>query len=929
MFKKDKDKDKDKDSLSGSSSSLAVPSSSGSLPHSGSAASLQVLEGGSTLRHVSISRASKEPSNPKAATLKSLPPIPPAEELENMFMEVVARMNVPDADKERMRAFPAEKKWQLVLDSDQQRTMLPPKHYLDLLDHHLKKRRKKKANQSAKEHESTEKDLQGMEISLRTNPLSWINEFVDPPSNGYELLSEFLDLIPEEPDFEKERYISLLCVKAVMNNKYGMTYILKRPGGIAQLVNFLIVDHDKTHILLYTLLAAVCVVGGPEGHKQVLAALDKFAVTTKEPTRFHTLVGRLANEKYNYDYKASCLSFVNVLVHVPESIHFRLYLQYEFTQLGMDGLVDTLLAANSEVLNVQLHSYSTNFISVPENYQSRGIIAIGSRALESASGDLFDSHERAELLHQQGELESKVASLQKELLDKEQAAANRISELQKQLVALQSGAGGAPTTTDPAAPSTTAASADGATGAAVPSPENAGAGESAAPEAPPPPPPPGAPPPPGPPPPPGMGAAPGSGVPGLPPKRKIQPKVPLPTLNWMAIKDPSSTMFTEIDDENFLKGYDFTSFEQRFKKNVRETKDRPSSSATMEKKKAAKEEVQVVDANRSRSMILAMKKIDMKLEDLTKAINQLDTNQLKGDLAELLLKCIPTPEEVAALVPYERQPERLAEGDRFILFLTKVDRLETKLKAIAFMDNFDEDASAVEPQLNSVIASAGSLRSSVKLKKIFEVILAFGNYMNSAKRGGAYGFKLSALDRLTDVKDSQDGHTLLLFLVEVVSRDFPAYNAFTADLLSLEAASVVSLPTITAEIQELVTGLKVLEGELQHIKGSKPLEAFFTKSSTRVTAIQTDFKNMTDLFQQTCLYFGEDPKAMEITDFFSYFLRFTRSYQTCLKDIQQRAKLAEKPKPPTGKKVRGSYAGAEKGAVDDVINEIRLKGFRR
>jgi len=89
-----------------------------------------------------------------------------------------------------------------------------------------------------------------------------------------------------------------------------------------------------------------------------------------------------------------------------------------------------------------------------------------------------------------------------------------------------------------------------------------------------------------------------------------------------------------------------------------------------------------------------------------------------------------------------------------------------------------------------VIAAAGSIKSSVKLKKIFEVILAFGNYMNSAKRGGAYGFKLSALDRVADVKDSDSNHTLLYFMAEVISRDFPAYNAFTSDLLSLEAASI-------------------------------------------------------------------------------------------------------------------------------------------
>lgn len=48
--------------------------------------------------------------------------------------------------------------------------------------------------------------------------------------------------------------------------------------------------------------------------------------------------------------------------------------------------------------------------------------------------------------------------------------------------------------------------------------------------------------------------------------------------------------------------------------------------------------------------------------------------------------------------------------------------------------------------MDSVIAASKSVTSSDHFKKVLEVILAFGNYMNSSKRGGAYGFKLQSLD---------------------------------------------------------------------------------------------------------------------------------------------------------------------------------------
>ena len=49
-------------------------------------------------------------------------------------------------------------------------------------------------------------------------------------------------------------------------------------------------------------------------------------------------------------------------------------------------------------------------------------------------------------------------------------------------------------------------------------------------------------------------------------------------------------------------------------------------------------------------------------------------------------------------------------------------------------------------QGDAVIAASKSVVASDHLKKVFEVILAFGNYMNSSKRGGVYGFKLQSLD---------------------------------------------------------------------------------------------------------------------------------------------------------------------------------------
>lgn len=61
----------------------------------------------------------------------------------------------------------------------------------------------------------------------------------------------------------------------------------------------------------------------------------------------------------------------------------------------------------------------------------------------------------------------------------------------------------------------------------------------------------------------------------------------------------------------------------------------------------------------------------------------------------------------------------------------------------------------------------------VPLRKLLEIILAFGNYMNSAKRGSAYGFKLQTFERLLDTKSSDRKQTLLHYIADVITAQYP------------------------------------------------------------------------------------------------------------------------------------------------------------
>lgn len=180
-----------------------------------------------------------------------------------------------------------------------------------------------------------------------------------------------------------------------------------------------------------------------------------------------------------------------------------------------------------------------------------------------------------------------------------------------------------------------------------------------APPAPAPPPMPGSSFPPKAPPPPGSMA--GKGM-----KRRIQPNVPLPMLNWVPLRKVDNTIFEVIDDENVLAEIDFREFEKMFRaKEAIELKLKTSSS----KKKAL---VTVIESNRARNLVITYRRIGMDYAFLQETIMSTDLTELQPEHAELLLNYIPTDEETAALDKHSHHKDRMDEADRFMWEMLKV-----------------------------------------------------------------------------------------------------------------------------------------------------------------------------------------------------------------------------------------------------------------
>ncbi|KAM6163155.1 formin-like protein 1 isoform 7-T7 [Rhynchocyon petersi] len=1009
----------------------------------------------------------KQPAPPKQ-------PMPAAGELEERFSRVLNCMNLPPDKVQLLSQYDNEKKWELICDQERFQVKNPPAAYIQKLKTYLDTggASRKVATDwmpnlgfKRRVQESTQV-LRELEISLRTNHIGWVREFLSEENRGLDVLLEYLAFAqcsltydmestgadngapssekskPLEQSMEdlskgppsscppqpKSRHLTIkcppsprltpahsrkalrnsrivsqkddvhvciMCLRAIMNYQSGFSLVMNHPACVNEIALSLNNKNPRTKALVLELLAAVCLVRG--GHDIILAAFDNFKEVCGEQHRFEKLMEYFRNEDTNIDFMVACMQFINIVVHSVENMNFRVFLQYEFTHLGLDLYLETLRLTESDKLQVQIQAYLDN------------VFDVGSL--------LEDTETKNAVLEHMEELQEQVATLTEKLRDAENESMAKIAELEKQLsqtrkeletlrerysesttvsapkrppapekvppsvsarpsalelkveeleekglirilrgpgdavsieilpVAVETPKGGdVPTPGVPtSSPSPAAEPAPGAAPppppppppplpplpdstlpqeaprqappAAPPLPDS-----TAVPPAPPPPPPPplgSQPPPPPPPPPPPLGTdgpvppppppppggpsdTPGeSGQeigPGVKAKKPIQTKFRMPLLNWVALKPSqiTGTVFTELNDEKVLQELDMSDFEEHFK-----TKSQgPSLDLSALKSKASQKaptKATLIEANRAKNLAITLRKGNLGADRICQAIETYDLQTLGLDFLELLTRFLPTEYERSLIARFEREQrplEELSEEDRFMLRFSRIPRLPERMTTLTFLGNFPDTAQMLMPQLNAIIAASMSIKCSDKLRQILEIVLAFGNYMNSSKRGAAYGFRLQSLDALLDMKSTDRKQTLLHYLVKVIAEKYPQLTGFHSDLHFLDKASAVSLDSVLGDVRSLQRGVELTQREFMRQDDCLVLKEFLRANTPTMDKLLMDSKTAQEAYESVVEYFGENPKTTSPSMFFSLFSRFIKAYKKAEQEVEQWKKEA-------------------------------------
>ncbi|GAB1301655.1 Protein diaphanous homolog 1 [Apodemus speciosus] len=201
--------------------------------------------------------------------------------------------------------------------------------------------------------------LESLRVSLNNNPVSWVQTF------GAEGLASLLDILKRLHDEKEEtsgnydsrnQHEIIRCLKAFMNNKFGIKTMLETEEGILLLVRAMDPAVPNMMIDAAKLLSALCILPQPEDmNERVLEAMTERA-EMDEVERFQPLLDGLKSGT-SIALKVGCLQLINALITPAEELDFRVHIRSELMRLGLHQALQELREIDNEDMKVQLNVF--------------------------------------------------------------------------------------------------------------------------------------------------------------------------------------------------------------------------------------------------------------------------------------------------------------------------------------------------------------------------------------------------------------------------------------------------------------------------------------------------------------------------------------------------------------------------------------------
>ncbi|XP_072205647.1 delphilin isoform X8 [Excalfactoria chinensis] len=307
-----------------------------------------------------------------------------------------------------------------------------------------------------------------------------------------------------------------------------------------------------------------------------------------------------------------------------------------------------------------------------------------------------------------------------------------------------------------------------------------------------------------------------------------------------------------------------------------------------------KDVVEILSHKKAYNTSILIAHLKLSHMELRQILMTMETDRLEPSHIKQLLLYAPDGEEVQRFQSYKENPGKLSEPDQFVLQMLSVPEYKIRLRSLHFKTTLQEKTEEIKASYECICKASLELKSSKKLAKILEFVLAMGNYLNNGqpKTSKTTGFKINFLTELNTTKTVDGKSTFLHILAKSLSQHFPELLGFAKDLPTVPLAAKVNQRTLTADLKDLHTTVS----DIQMACHSMPATAedrFAIVMTSFLESAQPAMRSLDDLqhrameeFSKVLSFFGEDSKMTTSEAFFGIFAEFMSKFERALMDVQ-------------------------------------------
>jgi len=327
---------------------------------------------------------------------------------------------------------------------------------------------------------------------------------------------------------------------------------------------------------------------------------------------------------------------------------------------------------------------------------------------------------------------------------------------------------------------------------------------------------------------------------------------------------------------------------------LKEREDRSSASLERQSsRKKATEAVALIDMKRTNNVQIALSRLKMTDEKVLASIKDPASSPMDEEQVNLLLAVQPTAEEIEMVMSYQGNKAELGRVEQFFLLLSEVSNLGPRLQALQISKHFPGERETLHAEVNVVRAACKQVRQSKVLMKTMETVLALGNYLNgTSNRGGAYGFKLSDLGKLVQVKSADNKITLLHYIAKALyaekkENDKDKLAVLQEETKDLEEAKDFSMSDKKSELAKMGQQFKAVASQVPDLETTDSLltlvSVFVKDSEQKLKQLQEDFADMEKLLKELATWVAEKPTSGP-EDLLGPFSAFVKALANAQKD---------------------------------------------